>query len=196
MSLVELKAVSDVAVSQPTCLKEFKAPAPRPSSTPRVALRQTPLAEEVYTAGIQRIIERDYFPELPYLRAKQGLDDAIKTRDPQRIKVAYSELRRCSRTPTGRKIATPARIITGRSATPGTPNSLFSADDASQDHVSVIVEDDEPQTDAIEELVSYSLHANGIIVCVRSFYVCRFQENLWINSQHVTQVRITFQPPK
>ena len=143
-----------VVIAQPTCLKEFKAPIPRPSSTPRVALKQTPLTEDVYTAALQRIVERDYFPELPYLRAKQALDDAIQSRDPQRIRVAYADLRRCSRTPTGRKIGTPSRrMSTDRLTAPGTPGS-FSVDNDGRDSVSGIMDtNEEVEEDPVEDLV-------------------------------------------
>ncbi len=143
--------------AQPTCLKEFKAPVPRPSMVPRVALRQKPLAEDVYTSALQRIVERDYFPELPYLRAKQALEDAIQTRDPQRIRVAYAELRRCSKTPSGRKLVTPSRAMsTGRMATPGTPGSSFSADPESRENVSV-TEPEEEDDDVVDNLVCYKI---------------------------------------
>ena len=148
--------VGSVVVAPPTCLKEFKAPRPLPSSTPRVALKQTPLAEDVYTAALQRIVERDYFPELPYLRAKQALDDAIQTRDPQRIRVAYAELRKCSRTPTGRKLGTPSRrMSTDRLTVPGTPGS-FSTDHDGPESVSVAMDSEEVDEDPVEDLVSNS----------------------------------------
>jgi hypothetical protein len=142
-----------VVIAPPTCLKEFKAPAPRPSSTPRVALKQTPLPEEMYTSALQRIVERDYFPELPYLRAKQALDDAIQTRDPQRIRVAYAELRRCAKTPSGRKISTPARrMSTDRLTAPGTPGS-FTTDHDGRESV-VAMDADDVEEDPVEDLVS------------------------------------------
>ena len=144
-----------IVVAPPTCLKEFKAPAPRPSTTPRVALKQTPLTEEVYTAALQRIVERDYFPELPYLRAKQAFDEAIQTRDPQRIRAAHAELRRCSKTPSGRKIGTPARrMSTDRLTAPGTPGS-FTTDHDGRESVGASMESDDIEDDPVEDLVSY-----------------------------------------
>ena len=139
----------------PVSLKEFKAPKPRPSTVARTALRQTPLDEDTYTAALQRIVERDYFPELPFLRAKQALEDALHTRDPQQIRAAYSQLRKCSRTPTtGRKLATPGRrVSTGRMMTPGTPGSYFSADNDGRDSVSNFADDEEVEEDQVEKLI-------------------------------------------
>eukprot|EP00960_Hanusia_phi_P041492 755022-Hanusia_phi.AAC.1 len=109
----------------------FKKPVP---PGPRTALRQKALDEDVYTSSLKAIIERDYFPELPYLRAKQELDDALQSRDPARIKDAYANLRRCAITPSGRYLSTPKRGLgasatstplgeTGRMSAPGTPAS-------------------------------------------------------------------------
>lgn len=109
----------------------FKKPVP---PGPRTALRQKALDEDVYTSSLKAIIERDYFPELPYLRAKQELDDAMQSRDPVRIKEAYANLRKCAMTPSGRYLSTPKRGLgasasstpqggTGRVSAPGTPGN-------------------------------------------------------------------------
>ena len=45
---------------------------------------------------LRRIVERDYFPELPYLRAKHELDEAVRSRDPNRVREAQSKLRKAA----------------------------------------------------------------------------------------------------
>lgn len=98
----------------------FKKPLPR-GPGPRVALRQKALDEDTYTSSIQTIIERDFFPELPYLRAKQDFEDAVASRDPVRIREAEKHLRKCALTPLGTSIATPGRFSSGRDSANPTP---------------------------------------------------------------------------
>ena len=98
----------------------FKKPLPR-GPGPRLALRQKSLDEDTYTSSLQTIIERDFFPELPYLRAKQDFEDAVASRDPARIREAEKHLRKCAQTPLGTSIATPGRFSTGRDSRNPTP---------------------------------------------------------------------------
>jgi len=98
----------------------FKKPLPRGPGA-RTALKQKALDEDTYTSAIQTIIERDYFPELPYLRAKQAYEDAVSSRDPVRIREAEAHLKKCAQTPLGTSIATPGRFSTGRASVSATP---------------------------------------------------------------------------
>lgn len=95
----------------------FKRPA---LPNPRLALRQKALEEDTYNDSLKTIIERDFFPEVPFLRARQELDDAIRSRDPGRIHEANENIRRCAATPGGGSLRTPRRGADG-STVPGTP---------------------------------------------------------------------------
>lgn len=86
---------------------------------PRLALRQKALDEDTYNDSLKTIIERDFFPEVPFLRARQELDEAMRSRDPQRIHEAHANFRRCARTPGGGSLRTPRPGSTP--SVPGTP---------------------------------------------------------------------------
>ena len=94
----------------------FKKPA---LPGPRLALRQKALDEDTYNESLKTIIERDFFPEVPFLRARQELDEAMRSRDPQRIHEAHANFRRCARTPGGGSLRTPRPGSTP--SVPGTP---------------------------------------------------------------------------
>ena len=92
----------------------FKRPA---LPGPRYALKQKTLDEDTYQDAVKAIIERDFFPEVPFIRAREELEHAMQSRDPLRISEAHANFRRCAATPGGRSMRTPRH---GHSA-PGTP---------------------------------------------------------------------------
>jgi protein DGCR14 len=87
---------------------------------PRSALNQKALDEDTYQDSLKAIIERDFFPELPFIRAREELEDAKQSRDPLRIQQAHANFRRCAATPGGRSMRTPQHGRGGPSV-PGTP---------------------------------------------------------------------------
>lgn len=113
--MVAIKRASDgVLVTGDAVFKRPELPGPR------LALHQKALEEDTYNDALKSIIERDFFPEVPFLRARQELDEATKSRDPQRIQEALANFRRCAMTPGGGSLRTP-RVGSTRSSVPGTP---------------------------------------------------------------------------
>ncbi|PNX92225.1 protein DGCR14 [Trifolium pratense] len=57
-----------------------------------VAIERHPpvLDEDTYAEALEKIIERDYFPDISKLRDRLDLLEAIKTGDPFQIREAYS----------------------------------------------------------------------------------------------------------
>ncbi|KAK9806094.1 hypothetical protein WJX72_001140 [[Myrmecia] bisecta] len=94
-------------------------PAPRPAAARKPAVV---LDEDDWTEKIERIIERDFFPDLPKLQNKLEWLQAIRTGDPDVIRQAQiniAQRRAGLRTPVGatpRNLATPG-MTTGRVGT-------------------------------------------------------------------------------
>jgi protein DGCR14 len=113
--VVAIKRASDGALVRADDV--FKRPA---LPGPRFAIQQKALEEDTYNDSLKTIIERDFFPEVPFLRARQELDEAMKSRDPVRMQEAQANFRRCAMTPGGGSLHTP-RVGGNRSSVPGTP---------------------------------------------------------------------------
>ncbi|KAK9676646.1 hypothetical protein RND81_11G090900 [Saponaria officinalis] len=84
--------------------------------------RKTPkvLDEDSYVAAIEKIIERDYFPDIPKLRDRLDWLEALKSGDPVVIRDAQLKIleRRCGSNTIRGKIATPGSTLLRNSITP------------------------------------------------------------------------------
>ncbi|XP_021735200.1 protein DGCR14-like [Chenopodium quinoa] len=81
----------------------------------------TVLDEDSYVAAIEKIIERDFFPDIPKLRDRIDWLEAVNTRDPVQIRDAQLKIleRRRGLNPTdGGKIRTPGSTFFKNSVTP------------------------------------------------------------------------------
>eukprot|EP00929_Paragymnodinium_shiwhaense_P097454 TRINITY_DN59124_c2_g1_i1.p1 TRINITY_DN59124_c2_g1~~TRINITY_DN59124_c2_g1_i1.p1 ORF type:complete len:583 (+),score=129.57 TRINITY_DN59124_c2_g1_i1:119-1867(+) len=104
------------------------------------------LSEEDYTEVLGTIIERDFYPDLPQLRARHELMKARQTGDPAAVQEALLKLAHMPRpTPASTPGATPAGTIypgtPGPSETPRPSSSSHAA--APQQHVSAWERDDD-----------------------------------------------------
>ncbi|KAL6137025.1 hypothetical protein ACLB2K_062320 [Fragaria x ananassa] len=82
-------AISDYTLQTPTPSSSSAAAAPK---NPRSAAYPKVLDEDTYVAVIERIIERDFFPDLAKLRDRHDWLEAVKTRDPVRIRDAQLQI--------------------------------------------------------------------------------------------------------
>lgn len=80
--------------------------------------QSTVLDEDTYVASIEKIIERDFFPDVPKLRDRLDWLEAIRSRDPARIRDAQLQILERRRG----KAANPDATL-GKSRTPG--STLF-----------------------------------------------------------------------
>ncbi|KMS95031.1 hypothetical protein BVRB_013100 [Beta vulgaris subsp. vulgaris] len=80
----------------------------------------TVLDEDSYVAAIEKIIERDFFPDIPKLRDRLDWLEAVKTRDPVQIRDAQLKIleRRRGSNPDQGKIRTPGSTFFRNSVTP------------------------------------------------------------------------------
>ena len=85
-----LRRERGVVVSRGT---DMPPPPPRPSSARR---RQVVLDEDEYVARLDAIITRDYFPDVPLLKDRLALLEAVNSGDPSRVREAQREARRQS----------------------------------------------------------------------------------------------------
>ncbi|KAF8391657.1 hypothetical protein HHK36_023964 [Tetracentron sinense] len=67
---------------------------PDDSSTPSINPRKRPavLDEDTYVASIEKIIERDFFPDIPKLRDRLDWLEAVRSRDPVQIRDAQLKI--------------------------------------------------------------------------------------------------------
>jgi vacuolar-type H+-ATPase catalytic subunit A/Vma1 len=59
--------------------------------------KETVLAEDLYGAAVSKLIERDFFPDLPVLRMKAELREAVQSGNRAKILELQSELSRISK---------------------------------------------------------------------------------------------------
>lgn len=107
-------------VTHETTQKLIMGPPP-----PRKPRKSLVLEEDVYVQAIEKIVERDYFPDIPKLRNRLEWLEAIRTRDPAVIRETQLRIikRKAEAVLNG---ATPSVRGTPRSAI-NTPNSYFGA---------------------------------------------------------------------
>ncbi|OVA16042.1 Nuclear protein DGCR14 [Macleaya cordata] len=108
-------------ISSPSPIPSEKTLAIEPSkSFKKPKNHNAVLDEDTYVASIEKIIERDFFPDIPKLRDRLDWLEAIRTGDPILIKDAQLKIleRRCG------KISTPD--AEGKTRTPRTNSTLFS----------------------------------------------------------------------
>ncbi|KAG8364474.1 hypothetical protein BUALT_Bualt18G0001100 [Buddleja alternifolia] len=88
------------------------------SSNRKRPRRDTVLDEDTYVAAIEKIIERDFFPDIPKLRDRLDWLQAVRTHDPVLIRDAQLKIleRRRRQRKTGDSVRADASL---RSATPG-----------------------------------------------------------------------------
>ncbi|KAK4363189.1 hypothetical protein RND71_018430 [Anisodus tanguticus] len=96
-------------------------PNPNSSSTVPTNKRRSNkvLDEDTYLAAIEKIIERDFFPDIPKLRDRLDWLEAVRTGDPVQIRDAQLKIieRRGGRTLEGNKLRTPNSIFFRNSCT-------------------------------------------------------------------------------
>jgi len=83
-----LRRERGVVVSRGT---DMPPPPPRPSSARR---RQVVLDEDEYVARLDAIITRDYFPDVPLLKDRLALLEAVNSGDPARVREAQRAAQR------------------------------------------------------------------------------------------------------
>jgi protein DGCR14 len=103
-----------------------------PPAAKRSRTNKKILDEESYQAGVAKIIQRDYFPDLPKLRAQAEWLEALGTRDPQviaeaRVKI-LSEQRKFGCTPTPQASASSSTPVSMPLAGGWEPQAASSAD--------------------------------------------------------------------
>ncbi|KAF7140084.1 hypothetical protein RHSIM_Rhsim06G0173900 [Rhododendron simsii] len=79
-----------------------------PNKTPKT--QPSVLDEDTYVAAIEKIIERDFFPDIPKLRDRLDWLEAVRSRDPVQIRDAQLKIlerRQGKAPPEGNKIRTP-----------------------------------------------------------------------------------------
>ncbi|CAO2814249.1 unnamed protein product [Amaranthus hypochondriacus] len=95
-----------------------------PSSSQQNSHKKSPkvLDEDSYVAAIEKIIERDFFPDIPKLRDRLDWLEAVKTRDPVQIRDAQLKIlerhRGSNLNPNEGKIKTPGSTFFRNSVTP------------------------------------------------------------------------------
>uniref|UniRef100_A0A1D1YXA5 Protein DGCR14 n=1 Tax=Anthurium amnicola TaxID=1678845 RepID=A0A1D1YXA5_9ARAE len=104
-----------------------------PAGNPRKR-RHVVLDEDTYVAAIERIIERDYFPDIPKLRDRLDWLEAVRSRDPvliRDVQLKILERRSAAAHPSSVASAAPEATATpgvaGRTQTPGSSFYPFSA---------------------------------------------------------------------
>jgi len=96
-------------LSSPSPSLSSQNPSTPSNSNKNPKTQSSVLDEDTYVAAIEKIIERDFFPDIPKLRDRLDWLKAVRSRDPVQIRDAQLKIleRRQGKAPQGNKVGTP-----------------------------------------------------------------------------------------